>query len=55
MALKTMPEPAKSTTQGLVCKMPPRIKSSPGKLEVPGKLIFARVKIKKNTEKTGIV
>ena len=45
---------ASNTTHGLSSKIPQRIKSSPGKLEVPGKLILPNVKSIKKNENKGI-
>ena len=44
---KTIPIPVKKQTVLLTLKIPNNIKNSPTKLLVEGKLIFAKIKIKK--------
>jgi len=50
-----MPVALKKVTILLTLKEPVKIKNSPTKLLVPGKLIFAMVKNKKNIEYKGII
>lgn len=53
-AERTIPAVEKSRTVLFLEKTPRNNRSSPKKLEVPGKLIFARVNIKKKNVKIGI-
>jgi hypothetical protein len=51
---KTIPAVENSSTVLFLENTPTNKRSSPRKFEVPGKLIFARVKEKKKKQKSGI-
>ena len=51
IALHTIPVAAKNVTHGCVLNNPIKIKNSPIKFDVPGKLIFANVNKKKKERK----